>query len=68
MNILKKDNPGLAGNPAELLNLTHQLARDWPEDTLATYKNVAEQAAFFEPANLDDSCDQGIKKDIKQGS
>ena len=44
MNILKKDNPGLADNPGELLNLTQQLTRDWPEGVMASPCNLAEQA------------------------
>ena len=60
LSALQKHDPGLAEKPGEFFGGVQELLRDWPEDTLATYKNVAEQAAFFEPANLDDSCYQGI--------
>ncbi len=57
LDALQINNPAFAENSGQLLNATEQLVRGWPEGTIATYKNVAEQArevgSSIRPENMD---------------
>lgn len=44
---LQISNPALAEKPAQLLNATEQLVREWPEGKVTTVNNVMEQAEYL---------------------